>query len=324
MAGEFDTLNPHVLIEAVAEAYEIDLDGTIEPFNSFINRVYGLTDTDGGRWIVKFYRPGRWTVAGIEEEHDLVFALGEAEVPVVMPLVNSQGYSLQTLAYGGTTGAFALYPRRAGRTFDPTREEDFIRLGSIVGRLHRTSATISMNHRIVYSPKDATDRFLRELKNSGVVHPEVSVEFFDLASSLTHRASNIFDRVAPRMGALHGDVHRGNILDRGPVEGLLLFDFDDCMKGPAVQDLWMLVSDRLPEAWTEWQLILEGYRQFVPFNETELELVESLRFMRMVYFLAWQNRQRGDSKFQQENPDWGGRAFWIKELEDLRDQAQWV
>jgi len=41
-----------------------------------------------------------------------------------------------------------------------------------------------------------------------------------------------------------------------------------------------------------------------------------------VYFLAWRASQRHDYWFRSSFPDWGTRAFWLKENEDLRDQAR--
>ena len=129
--------------------------------------------------------------------------------------------------------------------------------------------------------------------------------------------------------SIHGDCHRGNILDRlgsssKPGDGLLIIDFDDMMMGPAVQDLWLLLPDHAEQCRKELGLLVEGYEAFLSFDRRELELVEGLRFMRMVYFLAWRSKQRNDKWFKESFPDWGSKAFWTAELEDLRDQAELV
>ena len=45
---------------------------------------------------------------------------------------------------------------------------------------------------------------------------------------------------------LHGDCHVGNILWAG--DALMFVDLDDSRQGPAIQDLWMMLSgDRAPQ-----------------------------------------------------------------------------
>jgi len=151
-----------------------------------------------------------------------------------------------------------------------------------------------------------------------VVHDDCETEFFDCCESLLARIESLFINL--KLQRIHGDLHRGNILDRG-AEGLLLFDFDDMMMGPRVQDLWLLLPERADKCVTELLLLIAGYEQFLPFNQAELALIEPLRFMRMVYFLAWCARQRHDDRFRHTFPDWGSRAFWIKEIEDFKGQS---
>ena len=316
---DFEHLGPEQIIQAIETAYDLQLDGTLEPYNSYVNRVYGVRDRDLNPWIVKFYRPGRWTLSAIEQEHDLLFAAAEAELPVVLPIINSQGYSLQILDHPAIP--FAIFPKKSGRTFDVTSDSDLVRIGSLVGRLHRSIARENLSDRLVCDPAQSTRKFLGELEQAMVVPADLTGDFFELGNAIINLSINLFQEVMPQTISIHGDMHRGNILDRLD-EGLLLIDFDDSMTGPAVQDLWMLTSDRLPQSWNEWQLLLEGYQQFFPFQEKDLELIEPLRAMRMIYYLAWQNRQRHDNRFIQNNPHWGTKAFWIKEIEDLTDQAR--
>ena len=123
-----------------------------------------------------------------------------------------------------------------------------------------------------------------------------------------------------RAHRIHGDCHRGNVIDR-PGDGLALIDFDDMMTGPPVQDLWLMLPDHAAQSARELSALLEGYEQFQAFDRSTLRLIEPLRFMRMIYFLAWRARQRNDYWFRGSFPDWGTEAFWIKETEDLREQA---
>jgi Ser/Thr protein kinase RdoA (MazF antagonist) len=163
--------------------------------------------------------------------------------------------------------------------------------------------------------------YAAELTAAGVVHPDFVMDFQEACAS----AGKILDpllAVAPRF-RIHGDFHRGNILVRGD-QSLLLIDFDDAAMGPAIQDLWLLLPGRYGECRREMNLILEGYEEFSDFDRNELDLVEPLRFFRMVHFLRWQALQRSDAAFYRTFPDWGTRAFWTKEVEDLRDQLEFL
>ena len=132
----------------------------------------------------------------------------------------------------------------------------------------------------------------------------------------------MFDEYSPPADSfirVHGDFHSGNILER-PGEGLMLMDFDDMAMSLPVQDLWLLLPDHAPDSGRELTAIIEGYREFRAFNTETLMLIEPLRAMRMVYFLCWCGRQKNDYRFQHSFPDWGSRAFWYKEVQDLENQ----
>jgi Ser/Thr protein kinase RdoA (MazF antagonist) len=122
---------------------------------------------------------------------------------------------------------------------------------------------------------------------------------------------------------IHGDCHRGNILDRLD-EGLLVIDFDDMAMGPPVQDLWLLLPDRAANARYEIDLFLQGYERFRRFDRASLRCIEPLRAMRMIYFLAWCSRQIEDFQFRKNFPDWGNERFWQREINDLREQLGFV
>ncbi len=320
-ARNFDLLTPHVVQEAVESAYGLGLDGTLSAYPSYVNRVYGLVAEDGTSYVAKFYRPGRWSEEALLEEHRFVLDCAEAELPVAAPLPDLDGETLASVtAEDGReeeTFDFALYLRKGGRSFDAESAEDWVRLGALVGRLHAVGARRQAVHRLVCSPRASTAGFLEELESAGVVPARQAGEFFGLAREALSGIDPRFAGVA--LQRIHGDCHRGNILDR-PGEGLLLIDFDDMMRGPAVQDLWLLLPDRARASRRELERILEGYEAFQALEPAALRLIEPLRLMRLLYYLAWSARQRDDLRFRQLNPGWGGEAFWIKEIEDLRDQ----
>jgi len=240
---------------------------------------------------------------------------------VVAPLADGDGDTLHavTAADGEAEQEFlfAVYPKRGGRNFDADRDQDWLRIGALVGRLHAVMAGDEASHRLTCTPRAATARFIVDLAQAGVVVPDAADEFFDLANRAVVLIAPLFEGVA--LQPVHGDCHRGNILDRA-AGGLLLIDFDDLMVGPAVQDLWLLLPGRVNDSRRDLELLLEGYEQFRPFDCRTVRLIEPLRLMRMIYYLAWSALQRHDPGFRSSFPRWGGAAFWAQEVEDLRTQ----
>ncbi|MFW6214496.1 MAG: serine/threonine protein kinase, partial [Alkalispirochaetaceae bacterium] len=322
----FDLLTPEAALEAIEVAYGVPLDGRIMAYNSYINRVYGVRGESGKEYVAKFYRPGRWSWEAIIEEHTFVLEARGAEIPVVEPLGDREGESLCEVEVTSAEGEresfpFALFPKRGGRTFDAESDEAWFRLGSAVGRLHAVGRRQKADHRPWCHPESWTAPFVRELLAGGLVHPDMAAAFEELAAEMVELISPAFEGVDTQR--LHGDCHRGNLLDR-PGEGLLIIDFDDMMIGPQVQDLWLLLPGRAEECRRELNVLLEGYEEFTPFPRESLRLIEPLRFMRMIHFLAWRARQRKDRWFKREHPDWGTKQFWVTEMEDLAEQARAV
>lgn len=319
--GPFAALDPLGVIPSLEVSYGLRLQDSLSPCTSYVNRVWSLRDEEGGHWIAKFYRPGRWTEAQIREEHRFMADCGKADLPVVLPVPDRNGDTLARLDSGGISFFHALFPRRAGRTFDAEGDDDWLRLGRLASRLHLAGQSGRATGRDRCHPVHTTTAQLQHLWDSQAVHSDIRNEFFDIAEAMLDRISPLFDGVDTLR--IHGDLHRGNILDRGP-EGLLLMDFDDMMTGPAVQDLWLMLPGRRDEASRELGLLLAGYTEYRDFDHSTLDLVEPLRFMRMVHHLDWVARQRLDAGFDTHFPGWGSRSFWIRETEDIRTQERFL
>ncbi len=308
--GDFSLLEPDTIFEAAEKHSGLFFDGVLTHYNSYVNRVYGLKDEDDREYVAKFYRPGRWSEKAILEEHEFLADAAAAELPVVSPI---QGKSGSTL--GSHEGyRFALFPRLRARTFDIYQEEDWIRVGALIGRLHEAGCKKKSVHRVVCAPDGVAAKTIGILRENSLVHPDCEAEFFAVCDHAMKTFPARFEGIP--FQRIHGDCHRGNMLETASRE-LSLIDFDDMMTGPAVQDLWLLLPGHLKDSRREMNLIIEGYEQFRPFDRAWLDLVEPLRFMRQLYFLGWQAAQRGDAGFQERYPGWGSRAFWITETEDL-------
>jgi len=224
----FDSLDPESVVTAIERETGLVLDGTFRPYPSYINRVYGLRSEDGTEYVAKFYRPGRWTREAVLDEHRFLMDCSNAEIPAVEPLAFGEGRTLFfcRTAEGTEVYPFALFPKKGGRNFDAETDEDWFRLGSLIGRLHATGRMRRAENRIVLDPSTITARFVAELVEGGHVHPNLKDDFLSVCSCTIERIAPLFEGTSTIR--LHGDCHRGNILDRAG-EGLLLIDFDDLM-----------------------------------------------------------------------------------------------
>ena len=119
---------------------------------------------------------------------------------------------------------------------------------------------------------------------------------------------------------LHGDCHLGNVLwtDDGPH----FVDFDDSRMGPAVQDLWMLLSGDRRQRTLQLSGLLDGYEQFRAFDRRELALIEPLRTLRLIHYSAWLARRWNDPIFPANFPWFGSRDYWRGQVDTLHEQIE--
>jgi Ser/Thr protein kinase RdoA (MazF antagonist) len=311
--ADFESLVPDVMLNALEQATGRKMTGFAHPLPSYINRVYEVEDNDGERLIAKFYRPGRWSKAALQDEHDFVCACSDDEIPVIAPIVFDGGRTLHE--DGGIY--FTIFPKRFGRQFEANSAEDWVRIGRMLGRVHAIGSQKEATNRTDLHPAESTETHIEHLLDNDIVTPQSSAEFETVTDDIMDMIIDLFDDA--EFIRIHGDCHSGNLLDR-PGEGIMMIDFDDMMMGPPVQDLWMLLPDQADKCRTEFNHILSGYEQFREFDDHTFRLIEPLRAMRIIYFLAWCSRQVNDYRFQTLYPDWGSDAFWQREIADLAKQ----
>jgi len=312
---DYENLTPELVIQAVEDAIGKRMTGLISPLPSYINRVYELQAMDETRLIAKFYRPGRWTLEMIQEEHDFIQDCADDEIPAIAPLQVGNG---KTLHQAGDY-YFTVFPKKQGRLFEINNDEDWIRIGALIGRIHVAGSRQDASTRIRLDPALSTKADLKELLESGLISRNYESTFNQLGQEILDSIIEPFQNT--EFIRIHGDCHRANILDRMD-EGLIIIDFDDMVVGPPVQDLWLLLPDRVEHCRKETNLFLEGYEQFKEFDDSTLSLVEPLRIMRNIYYLAWCGRQVEDLQFRKHFPDWGCDEFWRKEVCDLQQQLE--
>ncbi|MCS7102046.1 MAG: serine/threonine protein kinase [Burkholderiaceae bacterium] len=315
MAAPFSDLTPEVVLNAV-DALGIATSGTLLPLNSYENRVFQIGVEDPAlRFVVaKFYRPRRWSDAQILEEHAFTLELAQAEVPVVAPLALN-GRTLH--AHGGHR--FALYLRRGGRAPDLEDREVRRWLGRFLARIHTVGARAPYVHRPPLDAHTFGAEPLAALAQCGCVPHDCADVYFGLAAQALAQVQRCYEHAGDvRVLRLHGDVHGGNVLwtDAGPH----FVDFDDSRMGPAVQDLWMLLSGPREQRQAQLADLLSGYEEFRDFNRRELLLVEALRTLRLIQYAAWIALRWDDPAFPAAFPWFGSPRFWEERILELREQ----
>lgn len=311
--ADFDQLGPDKIIDAVEAAIGQRMTGFTSPLPSYINRVYELQSMAEERLIAKFYRPGRWSREAIREEHDFMQDCHAAEVPVVLPMVLKNGSTISEV--DGIP--FAVFPKRLGREFEINTDEDWVRIGTQIARIHSAGMGKKAEHRVQLHPLLSTRNDVEQLTSGGFIPLQYKSEFLKVCDQIIEISAELFKDV--ELIRIHGDCHNGNILHR-PETGIMLIDFDDMAMGPPIQDLWLLLPEYAENCRREIELVIEGYEVFRPFDRSSLKLIEPLRAMRIIYFLAWCSRQARDQQFQNNFPGWGSDAFWSIEVNGLTNQ----
>lgn len=307
-------LTPDLILESV-EGLGYCCDGRILALNSYENRVYQVGIEDADPLIVKFYRPNRWSDEAIAEEHQFCLELSRRDIPVVPPLL-IEGRSLHT----HQDYRLALFKRRGGRSPDLSLKEHRQWIGRFLGRIHALGAVRPFEHRASVSVQEWGHDAVQFVLDNQFVPGHIEEAYRTLTRDLLEKIQTRFAQGAPyRSLRLHGDCHQGNILwtDAGPH----FVDFDDCRMGPAVQDLWMLLSGDREEMQEQLRDILEGYQQFHEFNPSELQLVEALRTLRILHYAAWIARRWDDPAFPIAFPWFDSPRYWEEHILALREQA---
>jgi Ser/Thr protein kinase RdoA (MazF antagonist) len=309
----YSELSPEMVLDAI-EAVGHRCDGRVLALNSYENRVYQIGIEDGTPVVAKFYRPARWTDAAIREEHAFAGELAAQEIPVVAPLLQN-GVSLHV--HHGFR--YAIFPRRGGRWPELGSADDREWVGRFLGRIHAVGRAARFQERTRLSMQDL-GRNARDFVLDGDWMPDYLAEkYADLTDTLLEEIEARAEGWrGAALGRILGDCHRGNILwtDQGPH----FVDLDDCLTGPAIQDLWMLLAGGQQEMRTGLQDLLSGYEQFLPFDRSEIALIEPLRALRMIHYSAWLARRWHDPAFPRAFPWFAEPRYWEEHYRALDDQ----
>ena len=309
----FAGLTPDRIMDCV-ESVGFRCDGRLDALNSFENRVYQVGIEDGAPLIAKFYRPRRWSDAAIEEEHAFCAELAAEEIPVVPPLELPGGRTLAS-AHGFR---FALYPRLPGRAPELEDEATLEWLGRFIARIHVVGARKRFVHRPAIDIRTYGEAPLATLLASHHLAPSLRTAY---EAAARQALEGVRRRFAEAKGVawlrLHADCHSGNILW---ADGPCFVDFDDSRMGPAIQDLWMLLSGDRASRTRQLAAIVEGYRVFRELDHRELLLIEPLRTLRLIHYAAWIAERWDDPAFPAAFPWFGTERYWQDQILALKEQ----
>ena len=310
---DFSTLPPDRVLNAV-ESVGFRSDGRLLALNSYENRVYQIGLEEGAPLIAKFYRPKRWTDAAILEDHSFVQELVDHEIPVV-PAMLLNGKTLHT--FEGFR--FSVFPKHGGRAPELEGRSTLEWMGRFLGRIHAIGSLKPYQERPTLDIKSFGEQPRDYLLSHEFIPADLDTAYRSAVDLALESVRYCFSRAGEVASLrLHGDCHVGNVLwtDQGPH----FVDFDDSRMGPAVQDLWMLLSGDRADMVHQLTDVLVGYEDFCDFNERELHLIEALRTLRLIHYAAWLAHRWDDPAFKQAFPWFNTQRYWQDRILELREQ----
>ena len=309
----FTNLSPDLILDAI-DSVGIATDGRLLALNSYENRVYQVGVDSASPIVAKFYRPNRWDDDAILEEHAFVKSLADKEIPAVAP-ISIDGKTL----FSYQDFRFSVFPKHGGRAPELDREGVLEWIGRFIGRIHSVGALSEFKYR----PELNIDTFGQEpsryLLDQGMIPKELELVYRGVVAQALDGVKRCYERAGDIvLLRLHGDCHMGNLLwtDAGPH----FVDFDDSRMGPAIQDLWMMLSGEPDEMQKQFNEILLGYEDFYEFNPNELHLIEALRTLRLIHYSAWLARRWDDPAFKVAFTWFNTQQYWQDRILELREQ----
>ncbi len=307
----FFNLTPDGVLDAI-ESVGIQPQAALLALNSYENRVYQFRDYNEQKYVVKFYRPNRWTDEQILEEHEFSFELANSEVPVIAPLEFDQQTLLKSNGF-----RFSIFECKGGRTPELEDKKTLEWIGRFIGRIHLVGESKSFKHRPAVNVESYAQASQRYLLENDFIPSHILQAYTALTDQLIEICLQRFEQLGDYQSLrLHGDCHPSNVLwtDDGPH----FVDFDDSRSGPAIQDLWMLITDATDK--NLWNNLLQGYEDFFEFDDRQFKIMEPLRTIRMIHYSGWLAQRWDDPSFKHNFPWFNTTRYWEDNLLSLKEQ----
>ena len=315
MQHPYSQLSPDTVMDAL-ETLQLYSDYRLYPLNSYENRVYQVGIEDAQPVIAKFYRPGRWNQAQIQEEHDLLHALIKQDVSVAAPMIIDGQSVFEHQGF-----YFSVTPKISGDVPEAGDLDQLFQLGELIGAMHQASAPITLQARPVVSPVERIDTASTLVLECAQLPTKLRNDYRHLVQQLSHHCQHALSSYERPLRCIHGDCHRSNVINH---QGqLTLLDFDDCRMGYAVQDLWLHVSDA-SEKRQQLSELIEGYESYLPFDTRELDLIDVFMAERCIAYTAWIAERWSDPAFPKLFPHFSDATFWQQHIQNLKEiEQQW-
>ena len=310
--SDYFTLTPDAVIDAVEQVGFLS-DYRVLALNSYENRVYQVGIESEQPIIAKFYRPSRWTDAQILEEHAFSLELASLDIPVVPP----QLFDKESLLIANGF-RFSLYPRKGGRAPELDNPEHLEVIGRLIGRIHALGQQTHFQHRPALDVDSFGWQSRQFLLDNQFIPKELVASYEAISDDILKVVTQVFKEVDYQTIRLHGDCHMGNLLWRDDTAHFV--DFDDARNGPAIQDLWMLLSGDYQQRCLQLSDVLEAYTEFCEFDKAEIQLIEPLRALRLLHYAAWLARRWDDPAFPMHFPWFNTERYWAEHILSLKEQ----
>ena len=311
--SHYTQLQPDIILDAI-ESLGLYPRASLLALNSYENRVYQVAMEEGSPLVVKFYRPERWSDEQILEEHGFCFELQDFEIPVVVPM-QFNGTSLHNfMGY-----RFALFESRGGRNLEVENNEHLTLMGRLLARIHLVGESRLFKLR----PNVNVDTYgwesLKTVLSSGYIPHGLELPYQTIAKQLCMACERIFNEVGELdLLRLHADCHPANVMWTDCNAHFV--DFDDARNGPAIQDLWMMVTGEGEQLTKAFDALMDGYQDFRDFDRREVRLIEPFRALRMLHYTSWLCQRWVDPSFKHNFPWFITQQYWEEQILMLKEQ----
>lgn len=317
-SSSFYNLDPDKVLQA-AENAGFYPTGEFTQLNSYENRVFDIKLEEpvepnalNKNVIAKFYRPNRWSKEAILEEHEFLLSLKNEGIPAIAPLF--QGHDSTISEVDGMYVAF--FPKVLGRMPQEFLGDDYRKVGRLMAHVHNVGARKKALHRPIldtsyYGGWETLDHL------QDWITPEVRHRYNVAAEDILYAIDDTFD--VSEFLRIHGDCHKGNLLNNG--NQFFLVDFDDFVNGPAIQDFWMLLSGDEDALSEEKDLIISGYEELREFPDHQWDWIPMLRGLRIISYAGWIAKRWDDPSFPRLFPEYNTYSYWAEEVEALEKIA---